>query len=281
MYFRIVLYAAMKAISIVGYHRTGKTTLVERLVKELSKRGTVGTIKHTREEIVPLEGDTGRHAGAGAAVTIAVTPTMSIEMSRGTDVKKAIDRLAREGLDFAVVEGFKQSDLPKIAIGDVEAKNIVARVDIDAPAEYLLKIALEQPDYVTLDGLVERIRRSPRYSEAGAIGTFTGLVREMAGGEKTRALEFESFDEVAGERLRGIEEDLKRRDGILEAYVHHRTGRIEAGQDIVFIVILSGHRQELFPALSEAIERVKAEVPIWKKERTVSGDFWVHDVHRS
>ncbi|HTX44446.1 MAG TPA: molybdopterin synthase [Methanocella sp.] len=269
----------MKVISIVGYHKAGKTTLVERLVRELAKQGSVGTIKHTREEIVPMRGDTERHLAAGAGATIAMTPTRSVDIVKSMDVIKALDRLAAMGLDFAVVEGFKESDLPKVAIGDVEAKNVVARVDINAGAEDLVKIALAQPEYVTLGYLISKIKRSPRVKEAGAIGTFTGLVREMANNERTTALEFESFDLVAAERIKKIEEDLKKRQGILEVYIYHRTGRIEAGEDIVFIVILSGHREELFPALRDAIERVKAEVPIWKKEHTISGDFWVHDIH--
>jgi molybdopterin synthase catalytic subunit len=269
----------MKVISIVGFHKVGKTTLVERLVKELSKRGSVGTVKHTREEIVPFSGDTERHLGAGAGVTIGITPTRSVMIMRNTDLEKALELLAGQGLDFAVVEGFKESGLPKIAIGDVEAENVVAQVDITASAEELVKITLAQPDYVTLDYLLAKIKRSPSYKEAGAIGTFTGLVREIANNERTRALEFESFDEVMKERIKAIEEDLKKRKGILEVLIHHKTGHIEAGEDIVFIVILSGHREELFPALKDAIERVKAEVPIWKKEFTVGGDFWVHDIH--
>jgi molybdopterin synthase catalytic subunit len=279
MCIEIIVLAAMKVISIVGYHRSGKTTLVERLVKELSKQGTVGTVKHAREEITPLEGDTGRHMGAGAEATIGITPTMSVMMSRDTGLDKALERLANEGVDFAVVEGFKQSSLPKIAVGDVDAPGIVARVNINVGTEELAGIIMAQPDYVTLGSMIARARRSPRYKEAGAIGTFTGVVREMARDERTEALEFESFDEVARERIKAIEDDLKNREGILEAYIRHKTGRIEAGEDIVFIVILSGHREELFPALRDAIERVKAEVPIWKKEHTLSGDYWVHDIH--
>jgi molybdopterin synthase catalytic subunit len=279
MHIRIIILADMKVISIVGYHKAGKTTLVERLVKELSKRGSVGTIKHTREEIVPHSGDTERHLDAGAGVTIGITPTRSVMITGNTDVGKALELLAGQGMDFAVVEGFKGSGLPKIAIGDVEASNVVARVDINASAEELVKITMEQPDYVTLGSLVARVKRSPRYKEAGAIGTFTGLVREMAGNERTTALEFESFDLVANERIKAIEDDLKKLKGILEVLIYHRTGRIGAGEDIVFIVILSGHREELFPALKDAIERVKAEVPIWKKEFTAGGDFWVHDIH--
>jgi len=45
----------------------------------------------------------------------------------------------------------------------------------------------------------------------------------------------------------------------------------------LYIVVASAHRRELFKALSDAIERVKSEVPIWKKEVTMEGDFWVHD----
>ncbi|MCD1293806.1 molybdopterin synthase [Methanocella sp. CWC-04] len=269
----------MKVISIVGYKKTGKTTLVERLVSELSKYGTVGTVKHTREEIFPIMGDTERHLESGAQVVVGVTPTRSAKIMKMNDLKSALKQLSQEGLDFAVVEGFKDSDVPKIAIGDVEASNIVARVDINASAGELAKIAMAQPDHVSLDYLIAKIKKSPKVKEAGAIGTFTGIVREVAGDEVTEALEFESYDEVMRQRIKAIEDDLKKKDGILDVLIHHKTGRIEAGDDIVYIVILSGHRQELFPALSDAIERIKDEVPIWKKEFTVSREFWVHDHH--
>lgn len=267
----------MKVISVVGYKKTGKTTLVERLVSGLKAHGTVGTVKHTREEILPLAGDTQRHMDSGAEVVIGITPSRSLKISKDISLENALNELAEEGLDFAVVEGFKESDLPKIAIGDVEASNIVARVDINASQEELVKLALVQPEYVTLDHLIAKIRRSPRLKEAGSIGTFTGIVREVSEGEVTKALEFESFPEVARERIKIIEDDLKKREGILEVLIHHKTGRIESGQDIVYIVVLSGHRQELFPILREAIDRIKEEVPIWKKEFTLSGEYWVHD----
>ena len=70
-----------------------------------------------------------------------------------------------------------------------------------------------------------------------------------------------------------IREDIKQKEGILEVFLHHKTGVIKAGEDIVYIVIASAHRTELFPALSEAIERIKAEAPIWKKEITEKEEF--------
>ncbi|MGA9140327.1 MAG: molybdopterin synthase [Methanocella sp.] len=267
----------MKVISVVGYKKTGKTTLVERLVSELKKQGTVGTVKHSRDEILPYGGDTDRHLDSGATVTIGVTPTRSIKILRSTDVKDALRELSFEGVDFAVVEGFKQSSLPKIAIGDVEAANVVARVDINATGEQLAAIAMAQPDRVTLFDLLAKVHRNPEIKKAGAIGTFTGIVREIAKGETTKALEFESYDEVAKERIAKIERELKAKPGIVDVLIHHKTGRIAAGEDIVYIVVAAGHRQELFPVLRDAIERIKEEVPIWKKELTVSGEYWVHD----
>jgi molybdopterin synthase catalytic subunit len=267
----------MKVISVVGYKKTGKTTLVERLVSGLTKYGRVGTVKHTREEILPILGDTERHRASGASEVIGITPTRSIKINIDTSLKSALDQLSRDGMDFAVVEGFKESGLPKIAIGDVEAKNVVARVDINAKEEDLVKIALEQPEHITLEYLIAKAKSSPKAKESGAIGTFTGIVREVAKGEITKALEFESYNEIAASRIKAIEDDLRKREGIQEVLIYHKTGRIEAGEDIVFIVVLAAHREELFLALREAIERIKDEVPIWKKELTLSGDFWVHD----
>ena len=74
-----------------------------------------------------------------------------------------------------------------------------------------------------------------------------------------------------------VVEDLKAKEGVLDVLIHHRSGYIETGNDIVYIVVLGAHRSQVFSALSDAIERVKKEVPIWKKELTIDGDYWIHD----
>lgn len=70
---------------------------------------------------------------------------------------------------------------------------------------------------------------------------------------------------------------LKQKDGITDVLMHHRTGIIQKGEDIVYIVVAAGHREQMFPVLREAIERLKREVPIWKKEHALEGEWWVHD----
>ncbi len=279
----------MKVISVVGYKKSGKTALVSSLVRNLSWFGTVGTVKHMGEQrLNPADTDTGRHFDAGADMVIGLTGseatgTELITFSRDSDLEHALDLLCDRGLDFAVVEGFKESNLPKIAIGDLQrVSNVVFRMpqDIDMHEELtasLVGMALAQPDRYTLEALIKKARKTPAIRKAGAIGTFTGIVRELAGNEKTSRLEFEKYEPEASKALDRIREELKQKEGILEVLIHHKTGIIKAGEDIVYIVIAAAHRTELFPALSEAIERIKAEAPIWKKEFTEKEEFWVHD----
>ncbi|KKG15936.1 molybdopterin-guanine dinucleotide biosynthesis protein MobB [Methanosarcina sp. 2.H.T.1A.6] len=274
----------MKVISVVGYKKSGKTTLVSALVRELSGFGTVGTVKHMGEQrLNPEETDTGRHFDAGADTVIGITGSELVSFSRDSDLEDALDMLCDRGLDFAVVEGFKESNLPKFVLGDLEGvSNVVMRLPENSDIHEELRaslvgMALAQPDRYTLDALIKKARKNPSIRKAGAIGTFTGIVRELAGEEKTARLEFEKYEPEASKALDKIRDEIKKKEGILEVLIHHKTGVIEAGEDIVYIVIASAHRTELFPALSEAIERVKAEAPIWKKEFTEKEEFWVHD----
>ncbi|AKB44603.1 molybdopterin synthase [Methanosarcina vacuolata] len=279
----------MKVISVVGYKKSGKTSVVSALVRNLSGFGTVGTIKHMGEQSLnPAETDTGRHFDAGADTVIGITGTEEtgtevVSFSRDLNLEDALDLLCDQGLDFAVVEGFKESNLPKIAIGDLQGvSNLVFRLpaEIDMHEELtasLVGIALAQPDRYTLEALIKKARKNPAIRKAGAIGTFTGIVRELAGNERTSRLEFEKYEPEASKILDQIREELKQKEGILEVLIHHKVGVIKAGEDIVYIVVAAAHRGELFSALSEAIERLKIEAPIWKKEFTEKEEFWVHD----
>jgi len=270
----------MKIISIVGYKKTGKTTLVEQLVTALKKHGSVGTIKHLQEHTINKpDTDTWKHAKAGADVVIGVTANELVKFTQNNDLTHGLDELANAGMDFAIIEGFKDSKLPKIALGDVEAPCIVIRLESpeSADIEKLLEIIFKQPEYHTLDSLLCKLKSSKNMEKTGAIGTFTGIVRAVTENTRTEFLEFESHGELAQKKMNEICEDLKQKEGIVGVLMHHRTGIIATGEDIVYIAVAAGHREELFAVLREAIERLKVEVPIWKKEHTVEGEWWVHD----
>ncbi len=199
----------------------------------------------------------------------------------GLSVRDAIDRLAPDH-DVALVLGAPGARLPAVVVGDadepVEEPIVDARgiEGLDA-AEAVEAIEATEP-YETLESLVAAVKRSEEATYSGAIATFTGRVRakEDEADERTHYLEFEKYDGVAERRMDAIEADLEERDGILDVRLHHRTGRIPDGEDIVFVVVLAGHRREAFRAVEDGIDRLKEEVPLFKKEVTDGETFWVH-----
>jgi molybdopterin synthase catalytic subunit len=127
----------MKAIAVVGTKKTGKTTLVAALAKALSKYGRVGTIKNMQGH--PMDrGDTMRHFEAGAEVVIGLGEGQ-LKLKRGGSLESALAELQKEGMDFAVVEGFKHSPLPKIVLGEAEVPYVLRRMSISELDEGLLE----------------------------------------------------------------------------------------------------------------------------------------------
>jgi len=108
-------------IAFVGKPDCGKTTLLERLIPELKRRGLkVGTIKHHVHEFeMDQEGkDTWRHKRAGAKVVALASPT-GLGVIRNTDHDPAVaEVIARyfSDVDLVLAEGYKHSDLPKIEV---------------------------------------------------------------------------------------------------------------------------------------------------------------------
>ncbi len=144
----------MKVISIVGTKKTGKTTLVAALVASLAKHGKVGTIKNMAGHPVD-RGDTKRHFDAGADVVIGLGEAkLKVTRERG-DLESALDELDSEGVEYAVVEGFKRSSLPKIVMADIEVTNVVRRVRLAEVDEALVaeiaETVMEMEDYCALE----------------------------------------------------------------------------------------------------------------------------------
>ncbi|WP_276271078.1 molybdopterin synthase [Haloarcula litorea] len=277
----------MKVLRAVGPSDSGKTTLVERLTERLATEGRVATIKHINcDPDLDTEGkDTARHRAAGAAETYGVT-TDGSWFATGED--RTLDDLLADlapEYDYCLVEGYREADLPTVVLGgdDGHGGETLQRardadsVDLDA-----LVAALEETEpFETLDSLVAEAERSPAAEYAGAVATFTGRVRTRDDPEDpaTEYLEFEKYDGVAEEKMAAIEDELAAREGVQEVLLHHRTGVVEAGADIVFVVVLAGHRAEAFETVEDGIDRLKAEVPLFKKEVTVDGEFWAHQHH--
>jgi molybdopterin synthase catalytic subunit len=273
----------MKVIRVIGPSDAGKTTLVERLATRFEERGTVGTVKHIAcEPDLDTDGkDTARHRAAGSVETYGLAEDGNwFATGRGLSLREALDRLAIE-CDYALVEGYSEARLPTVVLGDADADNVLVaektaeKVDID---EVLDTLSTVEP-YETLESLVAALKESNSAEMAGAIATFTGRVRakDDEDDEPTEFLEFQRYDEVAEERTATLRNELLDRDSVYEVLVHHKTGVVEAGEDIVHVVVLAGHRGEAFDAVEDGIDRLKEEVPLFKKEVTVTEEFWAHE----
>jgi molybdopterin synthase catalytic subunit len=192
----------------------------------------------------------------------------------------ALDRLAPDH-DYAAVLGAVEARVPTIVVAgeeDVEDPLVEASDGDSLDVATTVEAIHETEPYETLESLVASVKRSPKAEYSGAIATFTGRVRpkDAEDDPRTTALEFEKYEGVADDRMRAIETELEERDGVLDVRLHHRTGRIEAGEDIVFVVVLAGHREEAFRTVEDGINRLKDEVPLFKKEVTEEETFWVH-----
>ncbi|AKH98434.1 molybdopterin synthase [Halanaeroarchaeum sulfurireducens] len=192
-----------------------------------------------------------------------------------------MDRAARDH-DYCLVVGVHDGSFPYVTDGEVDVPDpALALEQGDVDVEAALDAIEDGEPHETLGSLVDEIEDSGRADYAGAIATFTGRVRAMEDEDDdyTTSLTFEKYDGVAEDRMAAIEADLESREGVEEVLVHHRVGRIEAGEDIVFVVVLAGHRGQAFRAVEDGIDQLKDEVPIFKKEITTDESFWVHERH--
>jgi molybdopterin synthase catalytic subunit len=76
---------------------------------------------------------------------------------------------------------------------------------------------------------------------------------------------------MAEERITAILADCVERHGLLAAAAEHRIGRVPRGQPGVVVAVAAGHRDEAFDGAREAIDRIKDEAPIWKRELDAAG----------
>jgi MoaE-MoaD fusion protein len=111
--------------------------------------------------------------------------------------------------------------------------------------------------------------------QAGAIATFLGTVRARSRDRDVVALEYEAYEEMAEEVMAGIADELQARYELSKVAMSHRLGRVEVGETSVAIAVSAPHRQDALAACADAIEALKARVPLWKKELYEGGEEWI------
>ncbi len=113
--------------------------------------------------------------------------------------------------------------------------------------------------------------------DAGGIVSFIGVVRNHARGREIEYLEYEAYAEMAEREMEKIADEASRRWPGTRVAIAHRVGRLEIGDAAVVVVAASAHRGEAFEACRFAIDTLKVDVPIWKREVATDGAYWVDD----
>ncbi|MBN1205249.1 MAG: molybdenum cofactor biosynthesis protein MoaE [Myxococcaceae bacterium] len=109
----------------------------------------------------------------------------------------------------------------------------------------------------------------------GGLVTFSGSVRNQTRGRRVLRLEYEAYPPMAEKRLAAIGAEVAERFGGTRLAIMHRVGTLMPGELAVVIAAAAPHRKEAFLACEHAIERLKQDVPIWKKEFYEDGEVWV------
>ena len=110
---------------------------------------------------------------------------------------------------------------------------------------------------------------------AGAIATFSGTARNRSRDRNVLYLDYEAYEGMAEEMMEKLAADLKAKYDIKKIAIHHRTGRVGIGEPSVLIAVSGAHRADTLAACKDAIDTLKGDVPLWKKEVYEGGEEWI------
>ncbi|KFA92363.1 molybdenum cofactor biosynthesis protein [Archangium violaceum] len=155
-----------------------------------------------------------------------------------------------------------------------------AETEVPAGAE----LALIPPVAGGSGGLFRVVDRPLRLEEVveavsgeayGGLVTFSGSVRNQTRGRRVLRLEYEAYPPMAEKKLAEIGAEVAGKFNGTRLAIVHRVGTLKPGELAVVIAAAAPHRKEAFLGCEHAIERLKQDVPIWKKEFFEDGEVWV------
>jgi molybdopterin converting factor subunit 1 len=126
-------------------------------------------------------------------------------------------------------------------------------------------------DPIDLDAVVAEVADEG----AGAIATFLGTTRVHSRGRTVLYLEYEAYEGMAESVMAEIAERLSARFDLCKVAITHRIGRVGIGETSVAIAVSAPHREHALAACKEAIDTLKLDVPLWKKEVYEGGEEWI------
>jgi molybdopterin synthase catalytic subunit/molybdopterin converting factor small subunit len=183
---------------------------------------------------------------------------VDLEVEEGATVADALDALAQDPGLAGILERIpvrmavnRDYAVPETELSADDELALVPPVSGGAGAHVRVG-----PDPISLEAVARRVVDLA----AGAVVTFQGFPRDIP------KLDYEAYAEMAEERIAAILSECVERHGLVAAAAEHRTGAVPAEEASVLVAVSAPHREEAFAGGREAIDRIKAEAPIWKLE---------------
>lgn len=206
--------------------------------------------------------------------------SVDLELPAGARVRDLLATLAREqpdlsaslsvcrvavdhefvAADHVIAEGSEVAVIPPVSGGH------------DGPAAYPLaayQLIKDRP--LALADVVAAVA----HAGAGGIDIFVGNVRDKSRGHDIARLEYEAYEPMALRVMQQIGAALEAETPGVRVAIHHRLGVLQIGDSAVIVAASAPHRAEAFAVCRAAIERLKQDVPIWKREVATDGHAWV------
>jgi len=188
---------------------------------------------------------------------------VTLELPDGARVADALESLSEvtAGVPVVMAVNREYADADSVLSADDE----LALVPPVSGGDTVLVHVRVTEDPLSVDALAGLVRNPA----AGAVVVFEGITREV------EALEYEAYVEMAEEKIATILASVKEAHGLTAVAAEHRIGLVPLSQPSVIVACSGPHREETFAGAREAIDRIKAEVPIWKKEIEGGAGGWV------
>jgi molybdopterin synthase catalytic subunit len=133
---------------------------------------------------------------------------------------------------------------------------------------------LQEGDF-SLDAEVSRVKQKSK--RIGAVAVFMGTARDFSKGREVLSISLEQYAGMAEKKVHELRETTLKKFQVIEVLIVHRIGELSIGDNIVLIIVGAEHRAQAFEACRWCIDELKRTVPLWKREKTPSGEIWVED----
>lgn len=135
-----------------------------------------------------------------------------------------------------------------------------------------VEVRIQKSDFCHGDEYKQLVENQP---SAGAVVTFTGLVRDMNLDNHVTGLYLEHYPGMTEKSLLQIVDDANQRWELIKVTIIHRVGQLQLGDQIVFVGVSSKHRKSAFEACEFLMDFLKIKAPFWKKETSKDKDYWI------